>query len=189
VIYIRTELVKKLFQSYVENEREKFIEVANEVINEEEKKKHHLLVKDLRKIISSLKQNKFQLSENKSAIYKTNIKIPIDDEKGFPLLEITNTYFNLDDLILHSELKKKLQYIIEEFKSREILATYGLKPKQKLLFCGPQGLEKTLTSHVLSSVLGFPLVHIRFDSIVSSFLGETATNLRKILTLSVRENG
>jgi SpoVK/Ycf46/Vps4 family AAA+-type ATPase len=55
-----------------------------------------------------------------------------------------------------------------------------LKPKQKILFCGPPGTGKTLSSKVISSVIGYPLVHIRFDSIVSSYLGETATNLRKI---------
>lgn len=179
MIRIRNELLKKLFQSFVENERETFIEIANEIINEEEQKKHHLLVKDLKKIIYSQKQNKFQLNETLSR-YKTNIPIPRDSEKGFPLLEIRESYFNLGDVILYDKSKKKIEYIIEEFKTREILTTYGLKPKQKLLFCGPPGTGKTLTSYVISSVLGYPLVYIRFDSIVSSFLGETATNLRKI---------
>lgn len=180
MVYIRNELLKKLFQSYVENDKEKFIEIADEVIKEEEKKKHHLLAKDLKKIIFSQKQNKFQLHNTISNRYKTNIPIPRDVEKGFPLLEIKDNYFNFEDVILHVELKKKLELIVEEFKSREILATYGLKPKQKLLFCGPPGTGKTLTSQVISSVLDFPLVYVRFDSIVSSFLGETATNLRKI---------
>ncbi len=180
MVFIRNELLKKLFQSYVENDKEKFIEIANEVITEEERKKHHLLAKDLKKIIFSQKQNKFQLNNAISNRYKTNIPIPRDVEKGFPLLEIKDNYFNFEDVILHVELKNKLEFIVEEFKSREILATYGLKPKQKLLFCGPPGTGKTLTSQVISSVLDFPLVYVRFDSIVSSFLGETATNLRKI---------
>lgn len=180
MIHIRNELLKKLFQSYVENDREKFVGIANEIIKEEEKKKHILLAKDLKRIMYSQTQNKFQLHTNSSKRYKTNIPIPRDDEKGFPLLEIKDTYFNLDDVILNAEVKKKIERIIEEFKSWDILATYGLKPKQKLLFCGPPGTGKTLTSQVVSSVLGFPLVYVRFDSIVSSFLGETATNLRKI---------
>jgi len=134
----------------------------------------------LKKIIHSNIQNKSYVNNNIYQKYKTNIPIPRDTEKGFPLLEIKENYFNLDDVILFDNLKKKIEYIIEEFKSREILATYGLRPKQKLLFCGPPGTGKTLTSYVISSVLGFPLIYIRFDSIVSSFLGETATNLRKI---------
>ncbi len=180
MIVIRSDLIKKLFRSYAENNKDKFVEIANEVIKEEEKMNHHLLAKDLKKIIHSNIQNKSYVNNNINQKYKTNIPIPRDTEKGFPLLEIKDNYFNLDDVILFDNLKTKIEYTIEEFKSREILATYGLKPKQKLLFCGPPGTGKTLTSYVISSVLGFPLIYVRFDSIVSSFLGETATNLRKI---------
>ena len=180
MISIRSELLKNLFQSFLDDNSDSFFDVANEIINNEEKKKHHLLANDLKKIIKSKKQTQFQLNNNFTEKYKTNIPIPRDAEKGFPLLEINENYYNLDDVILNDELKKKLEYVIEEFNQMEILATYGLNPKQKLLFCGPPGTGKTLTSHVISSVLGYPLVHIRFDSIVSSFLGETATNLRKI---------
>lgn len=180
MIVIRSDLLKKLFRSYAENNKDKFVEIAHEVIKEEEKKNHHLLAKDLKKIIHFNIQNKSYVNNNIYQKYKTNIPIPRDTEKGFPLLEIKENYFNLDDVILFDNLNKKIEYTIEEFKSREILATYGLRPKQKLLFCGPPGTGKTLTSYVISSVLGFPLIYIRFDSIVSSFLGETATNLRKI---------
>lgn len=180
MIVIRSDLIKKLFLSHAENNKDKFVEIANEVIKEEEKMNHHLLAKDLKKIIHSNIQNKSYVNNNINQKYKTNIPIPRDTEKGFPLLEIKENYFNLDDVILFDNLKKKIEYTIEEFKSRELLATYGLRPKQKLLFCGPPGTGKTLTSYVISSVLGFPLIYIRFDSIVSSFLGETATNLRKI---------
>ena len=180
MIVIRSDLLKKLFRSYAENNKDKFVEIAHEVIKEEEKKNHHLLAKDLKKIIHFNIQNKSYVNNNIYQKYKTNIPIPRDTEKGFPLLEIKENYFNLDDVILFDNLKKKIEYTIEEFKSREILATYGLRPKQKLLFCGPPGTGKTLTAYVISSVLGFPLIYIRFDSIVSSFLGETATNLRKI---------
>lgn len=180
MIVIRSDLLKKLFRSYAENNKDKFVEIAHEVIKEEEKKNHHLLAKDLKKIIHFNIQNKSYVNNNIYQKYKTNIPIPRDTEKGFPLLEIKENYFNLDDVILFDNLNKKIEYTIEEFKSREILATYGLRPKQKLLFCGPPGTGKTLTAYVISSVLGFPLIYIRFDSIVSSFLGETATNLRKI---------
>lgn len=83
-------------------------------------------------------------------------------------------------MILTDELKERVQYVLEELKSTEVLSTFGLKPKRKILFCGPPGTGKTLSSKVISSVIDYPLVYIRFDSIVSSYLGETATNLRKI---------
>ncbi len=176
---MRSDLMKMLFQAYADNDNKKFIQVANEIIEDEEKKKHNLLVKDLKKILSSMPQNNTSLNTF-SKRYKTNIPIPRDTEKGFPLLEIREHYLNFDDLILTHELKERLKYIIEEFRHMEILAAYGMRPKQKVLFCGPPGTGKTLSSRVMSSVIKYPLVYIRFDSIVSSYLGETATNLRRI---------
>jgi len=176
---MRSELMKMLFQAYADNDNKKFIQVANEIIKDEKKKKHNLLAKDLKKILSSMPQNN-STSNTLSKRYKTNIPIPRDTERGFPLLEIREHYLNLDDLILTTELRERLEYIIEELRHMEILGAYGMRPKQKILFCGPPGTGKTLSSRVISSVIGYPLVYIRFDSIVSSFLGETATNLRKI---------
>jgi SpoVK/Ycf46/Vps4 family AAA+-type ATPase len=176
---MKSELIKMLFQAYADNDNKEFVQVANEIIKDEEKKKHNLLAKDLKKILSAMPQNNSTLNTI-SKRYKTNIPIPRDTEKGFPLFEIREHYLNFDDLILTKELKERLKNIIEEIKNIEILGAYGIRPKQKILFCGPPGTGKTLSSRVMSSVIGFPLVYIRFDSIVSSFLGETATNLRKI---------
>lgn len=165
---------------FANNENENFLKLANEIIEEEERKNHHLLANELRQIISSGKQKKITGNVRHFNRYKANVLIPKDSEKGFPLLEIHEGYYNLDDVILEKKLKTKITRLLEEFNGRDLLSIYGLKPKQKLLFCGSPGTGKTLTAHVLSSVLGLPLIYVRFDSIVSSFLGETATNLRKI---------
>jgi len=92
-----------------------------------------------------------------------------------------------DDLIVNEDLDYSLKNIVEEIKQSEILFSYGLKPKQKVLFCGPPGTGKTLSCQVISSIIGYPLVHVKFESIVSSFLGETASNLKKVFDFI--ENG
>lgn len=106
--------------------------------------------------------------------------IPTDSEKGFPLLQISDQFFRFNDLILEDETKERLEYIISENQNAKKLLSFGLKPKQKILLCGPPGTGKTLSSKVVSSALGYPFVYVLFDSIISSFLGQTATNLRKI---------
>jgi SpoVK/Ycf46/Vps4 family AAA+-type ATPase len=106
--------------------------------------------------------------------------IPRDSEKGFPLLQVREQYFSLRDLIVRDEVKDRIEYVIAENRAAERLRSHGLKPKQKVLLCGPPGTGKTLTAKIISSVLGYPFVYILFDSIVSSYLGETATNLRRI---------
>ena len=56
----------------------------------------------------------------------------------------------------------------------------GLRPSDRILLCGPPGCGKTLTAEVIASELGRPFAVVRTDSVVSSFLGETAANLRKV---------
>lgn len=108
------------------------------------------------------------------------LNIPKDSEKGFPLLHIDEHYCGFNDLIVTNDTKERLEDIISENRSAEKLFAYGLKPKNKILFCGPPGTGKTLSAKIVSSVMGYPLVYVMFDSILSSYLGETAANLRRI---------
>jgi SpoVK/Ycf46/Vps4 family AAA+-type ATPase len=48
------------------------------------------------------------------------------------------------------------------------------------LFVGPPGCGKTLCAETVAAELGLDLLRARFDGIVSSYLGETATNLRRV---------
>jgi len=112
--------------------------------------------------------------------FKNEIPIPRDSEKGFPLLEIKLFEESYENLVISNELKKQLDQIIREFKDADILATYNLSYKKKILLCGKPGTGKTYTAQIVSSLLNIPLVYVRFDSIISSYLGGTASNLRKV---------
>ena len=106
--------------------------------------------------------------------------IPRDAEKGFPLLHVNEQYNDFSDLIIADETREKLEDIVAENISYKKLLSYGLEPKNKILFCGPPGTGKTLSARIIGSSMSYPLVHVVFDSILSSYLGETATNLRRI---------
>jgi SpoVK/Ycf46/Vps4 family AAA+-type ATPase len=86
----------------------------------------------------------------------------------------------LNDIILRPQSRSVLDRIITEYRHYEVLRTHGLSPKKKILFVGPPGCGKTLCAKIVSHELGLPLLYTRFDAIVSSYLGETASNLRKV---------
>ena len=83
-------------------------------------------------------------------------------------------------MVFHAGTKDIILKVMREFQQWDILEASGLRPSHKLLFCGPPGCGKTATAEVIAVELGLPLVYIRFDSVVSSLLGETASNLSKV---------
>lgn len=111
---------------------------------------------------------------------KVTFDIPRDTEKGFPLLHISEQFHGFDDLIVTDDVKEVLEDIVVENRYADRLMRHGMRPKNRILFCGPPGTGKTLSARVISSVVGYKFAHVMFDSVISSYLGETATNLRKI---------
>ncbi|WP_069472059.1 AAA family ATPase [Candidatus Marithrix sp. Canyon 246] len=177
-----SELIKQLFLSFNNKDNDTFIQTAREYIEREKRKKHTIVAKGLEKAL-------FQTvgTANTQRRFKQSMPIPRDTEKGFPLLEIQHFEHNFDSLILSQDTKAQLERIIREFKDADILATYNLSYKKKILLCGKPGTGKTFSVQIISSILNIPLVYIRFDAIISSYLGETAGNLRKVFDFI--ENG
>ncbi len=166
----------EIFEAFLSKDNDAIYKIANDVIEEEEKKKHHLLASQLKGI---LMENSVVANINLSQTQQIP-PIPRDNEKGFRLLDVRKFFLDWDDAILAKNTEDLLKRIVKELENEDILATYGLKPKRKILFYGPPGTGKTLSAKVMSSVIGYPLVYVRFESVISSYLGETASNLRKI---------
>ena len=113
-------------------------------------------------------------------LWGPTISPPKDQEKNTPLLEVRYPDRFLREMVLTHDIKELLSRVMQEFREWDVLEANGLKPSHKILFCGPPGCGKTATAEAIASELGLPLVYIRFDSVVSSLLGETAANLRKV---------
>jgi len=56
----------------------------------------------------------------------------------------------------------------------------GVFPTRRVLFYGPPGCGKTLAAKTLAAEIGIPMLYVRFDSLISSYLGETSSNIRKV---------
>lgn len=170
-----TDLVKQMFVSFNEKDQDAFVQAAREYIEHEKRKKHSAVAKDLEKALFLT-----NATPNGSRRFKNAIPIPRDSEKGFPLLEIQHFDIDIDALIIADDIKAQMEQVIREFKDADILSTYNLQNKKKILLCGKPGTGKTFSAQIVSSILNIPLVYIRFDAIISSYLGETASNLRKV---------
>lgn len=177
----RADLLKKLFHSYRNRDQEAFAQVAGEIIDEERKKHHPVVANELERI---LKNGVSHPTESQS--FANFDPPPRDPDRRTTLLEIRQPDRYLDDLVLSDAVRKGVDRVISEFREWEVLEANGLSPVKRLLLCGPSGCGKTATAEAIATELGLPLLYVRFDSVVSSLLGETAANLRKVFDYAAR---
>jgi hypothetical protein len=110
----------------------------------------------------------------------TLIGLPLSRRNSAPLLkEIPHDELR-HNMVLPVSVEKRLQRIESEFAARSRLAGHGLRPRQRILFYGPPGCGKTLGAERLAWTTGLPLRKVQFDTLLSSYFGETLANLRRI---------
>src|ERR1700734_2712061 len=83
-------------------------------------------------------------------------------------------------MVLSSAVEQKIARVIKEQRNHERLSGHGLEPRRKLLLVGPPGTGKTLTANMLATELRLPLFVVRFDSLITKFMGESASKLRLV---------
>ena len=113
--------------------------------------------------------------------------IPVDRKSELKLLNVREP-MDIVPPILSPEITETFnQFLLEQEKKLELIKI-GLKPINSLLFYGEPGVGKTYSAIWLASMLKKPLITLDLAAIMSSYLGETGNNLRKILEYAKENN-
>lgn len=169
-------LLRQLINTGIRGNTAGFRAASEAVIREERQKKHHLLANDLERLL----YGDYAAPGANARKLATLTELPANKDNGLALLEERPVIREEKDIILSDAAQSALNELIMEHNRADVLHSYGLQPAQKILFCGPPGCGKTLAAEVIAHSLSLPLVLVRLDSVISSFLGETASNLRKV---------
>lgn len=169
--------LRKLIKAGISGNLDEFRRASEEIIEDEERKQHHRLAKELKAIISNDHVPPTQVSQSKRSLLPI---APIDQERGFPLLDIRAPSKRIDQIVVPKSCELALAELIEEHRRSDILHSYGLTPSHRVILFGPPGCGKTLAAEVIAQELDLPFAVVRLDALVSSFLGETAANLRRV---------
>ncbi|HVC98851.1 MAG TPA: ATP-binding protein [Pirellulales bacterium] len=86
----------------------------------------------------------------------------------------------LDDLILPADVAAACRELVVEHQRSELLRSYGLQPRHRILLAGSPGNGKTSLAEALANALTFPLIVARYEGLIASYLGETASRLRRL---------
>jgi ATP-dependent 26S proteasome regulatory subunit len=86
----------------------------------------------------------------------------------------------LADLLLPPVTREACEELIEEQRRADVLRSHGLEPRHRILLAGPPGNGKTSLAEAIAEALSVPLLTVRYEAVIGSFLGETAGRLRRV---------
>ena len=175
---MKAELYKRLFRAIFSEDIVSLKKIANTIIQEERNFGHNVLADSLEKISVSErpKSTFFDVKRNETGLSS----LPKSKRTDSQLVSYIPREQLKHHMILPSEVEDRLLSIEQEYAARERLKRYNLFPKRKILLYGPPGCGKTLSAERIAWNLGLPLLKVRFDSLLSSYFGESASNLRMV---------
>lgn len=173
------ELLRDLVSAHVGEDESRFLEAALHLIQEERRKNHHVLASDLERLLSDGDRSRSSIGAL-TPFRRFSDDLPKDSERGLNLVEVFEPHRTPDSLVLSEDLRQRIDRIVAEQRDSDVLKAYGLEPARRLLFYGPPGCGKTACAETLATQLDLPLFVVRFDAVVSSYLGETASNLGRV---------
>lgn len=174
------DLMIRLFRSIEGDKEDDVVKVASLIIEDEKKKGHEKLADKLKYILDKNVNSSKAFRGELRKILPNGITIPNDKRNNFPLAITINRDELRHEMVLPIETEEKIRRVEKEFAAKERLAHHGLKYRQKVLIYGAPGCGKSMSAERIAWNLGLPFLKVRFDVIISSFLGETANNLTRL---------
>lgn len=163
----RADLILSLVKTGIEGDESLFRKTVEAIAAEERSKKH------------------FALAERLSDLLQT----PVTQTSGLSKTsdpKLQNAYYvvrpkkSLDDLVLPESIQSECRDVIEEHFRKDLLRSYNLEPRHRILLSGAPGNGKTSLAEAFAHELMVPLFVVKYEGIIGSYLGETAQQLERL---------
>lgn len=163
----RADILISLVKSAKKNDMVSFRKSVESLIADERAKKHNILADRLTVAINAENgtTNGNSIRTNGST---KDLVFELTPQKQFEDLIIDDTSINV------------CKDLISEQHRADLLRSHGIQPRNRILLTGSPGNGKTSLAEAIATHLMYPLFIIRYENLIGSYLGETATRLNNI---------
>ena len=168
----QADLLVDLFKSASNGDHSSFRKIAEALIQEEKTKGHRILAD---RLVKSLQPST-----------SLGVRAPLPKMNGSngqhkDLIYEIAPERTLESLLLSDSICEQIREIVEEQHRTELLHAHNLHARNKVLLAGPPGNGKTTLAEALAFELMYPLLVVRYETLVGSYLGETSSRLKNLL--------
>lgn len=185
---MKANLLKRCVRALAEESSRDFSGLCESVISDEKQKGHNILATQLERTVADARARRYSVQETgkvRSLASLPTVGLHENTEQQFIRIEPSQARHTM---ILDDAVEARFARIEQEYAARERLAKHGFKHTRRILLYGPPGCGKTLGAERLSWNTGLPLLKVHFDTLISSYLGATAAQLRKVFETAHRNS-
>jgi SpoVK/Ycf46/Vps4 family AAA+-type ATPase len=177
------EQIKSLIRSFADRDDDHFLAVALQIAAQAAHAGKERLAKELQKLVDEAQRRQHVEPPAR------NMPLVRASAELVGLVAASYPKVRLADMVLAPSISGKLQKVVLEFRQGDRLRHRGLSPRRKLLLVGPAGCGKTMSASAVAGELSMPLLAVQLHSLMSRYLGETASKLHQVFEAMQRQRG
>lgn len=176
---MNSEMLKRVVRAISDGAPHDLHRLAKKIVDLERKNGHVKLADQLEAILNEPRPKR--ITQRPTGDSDRSLRqLPLSRRHGESLATVLPTESLEHYMVLPPATEERFDRIEREFAARSRLGLYGLQPRKTILLYGPPGCGKSLGAKRLAWKTGLPLMKVRFDTLISSYFGESAANLRAI---------